>query len=83
MKTSKEAVPSTPKADRISIYDRDRRSMGQLINSERFVSSTKDGPTYEFKKTNEGLTITRNGCSVIFSLISISVAKFFLTTSFC
>lgn len=56
MKTSKEAVPSTPKADRISIYDRDRRSMGQLINSERFVSSTK---------------------------ISISVAKFFLTTSFC
>ena len=57
----KEAVPSTPKADRISIYDRDRRSMGQLVNSERFVSSTKDGPTYEFKKTNEGLTITRNG----------------------
>lgn len=50
-----------PKVKTTNIYDRDRKLMGTLYGTDYFISSTKNGIRYDFKKTNEGLTILRQG----------------------
>ena len=51
----------TTKANQITLYDRNKRPMGTLYGKDYFLSSTKNGPKIEFKKTDEGLTILRDG----------------------
>ena len=48
-------------SNQITLYDRNKRPMGVLYGKDYFLSSTKNGPKFEFKKTDEGLTILRDG----------------------
>lgn len=52
---------ATSKLPKVTIYDRDRSAMGVLFGSEYFVSNVNPDIRFDFKKTNEGMTILRKG----------------------
>ena len=64
MTTKREGIANkvTPAKEKTTkIYNRDRNLMGTLYGNDYFISATKNGIRYDFKKTSEGLTILRQG----------------------
>ena len=54
-------TPSGPQVKKTVIYDRDKKPLGTIYGTDYFISSSKNAIKFEFKKTNDGITILRQG----------------------
>ena len=61
-KPTTQAKNTTPQQSGVRFFNRNKQQIGVLYGDNRYVSNS--GVEFLFKKTNEGITITRNGVYV-------------------